>query len=711
MLSPEFSGLLRQYFSFKTMVLFGLLLVIGTSPLSSQPFQMDIPSKIIVGDDINYPPYSFLDEDGNPTGFNIAIATRVAEVMGLEVEFRLGEWSSIREALQKGEIDAISGMFFSTSRNESYDFTIRHSISNGDIFSAKGKSIKDLNDLRGQTIVVQKADIIAEYLSQSDMNFTIVEVHNVDEALKLIEDGVYDHAGLLKLPGLYSIRKNNYRNIIHQGLVLLPNDYSMAVKKGNEDLLFTLNTGLHVLKLSDEYREIYDEWLGVYEEQSFWINIIRYKWFIFLGMSMLTGLIVISIMLNFLVKKKTRELQLLNKDLMEKNKLLAESKNKLHAQLVKINEQGEIIQFKQNFLANMSHEIRTPLNGILGMGEILSQTSLTTEQREYISTLKQSGENLMEIINQVLDYSKIEAGKLQLKKSTFALKELNQSIHNLFKSICHKKITFYSRMDRNLPRYVVADKNRILQILNNLISNAVKFTSEGEIKLEFQLDQQETDGVSIRVIVSDTGMGIPVDQQQKLFRPFTQIHEGNNRQVEGTGLGLSICKELAVLHGGDIGLTSTYGSGSTFWFTFVAETVDEQKYMQQNNASSPLHKDKKLRILLVEDKKVNQKVISLILTSVGHKIVIAENGQEALERYKDGEYDLILMDIQMPVMDGITATAQLKQTHNNLPPIIGLSANAFEGDREKYMNLGMDEYLTKPFKKEDFNEIVKRVLV
>jgi len=676
----------------------------------------NLPEKVIIGDDHDFPPYSFFDKNGQPSGFNIAIAKRVAELMGIEVEFRLGEWSSIRKALEDGEIDAVSGMFYSSERSERYSFTTRHSLSNGDIFTRQGFHVRSLTDLKGKTVVVQRGDIVAEYLFHQNLDLNLVEVESVQEVLRLVQDGTYDYAGVLKLPGLFSVKENDFYLLINQGLTFMSNDYSMAVKKGNEDLLYILNAGLYALKASDEYYHIHNEWLGFYEDKGFWDLVSTYKWLLIFVASFVGGLIFVSITLKYLVNKKTRELQSLylnlnsaHNELIDKNKLLAESQKTLEEQLLKINKQGEIIRFKQNFLANMSHEIRTPLNGIIGMGNILSQTALDNDQREYISILKQSGENLMEIINQVLDFSKIESGKMQLNKSSFVLADLDKSAHILFKSICHKEIDFSSSIDPQLPKYIHADKGRITQIINNLLSNAVKFTHEGEIKIWFLLDNETDDKLTLKVIVTDTGMGIQEEQQAKLFRPFSRIHESEYREIEGTGLGLSICRELAVMHGGATGLESTYGKGSKFWFTFVAQKVKEELAAVLESDQNPSFlKEADLRILLVEDKVVNQKVISLILSSAGHKLKIVENGLEALKAFDPDLFDLVLMDIQMPVMDGVTATKRLREMHPILPPIIGLSANAFEGDREKYMSMGMDEYITKPFQKEAFDAALKR---
>jgi PAS domain S-box-containing protein len=371
----------------------------------------------------------------------------------------------------------------------------------------------------------------------------------------------------------------------------------------------------------------------------------------------------------------------------------------------KIQLSEESLKFKQSFLANMSHEIRTPLTGIMGMAEILSKTKLDNEQADYLNTILISGDNLKEIINNVLDFSKIEAGKMQLKKKVFPLQNIYDTAESLFKSTCKKPLTFKSTIDPLLPELIKSDENRIKQIINNLISNAVKFTSVGEIHLLAQLNQRMpvTGLLEIKISVSDTGEGIPDYLQEMLFRPFSQVGNHDIRQFEGTGLGLSICKNLSVMLGGEIGVQSSLNNGSTFWFTFLAEEVCDRIDTEAITNGWPAVKNTvRLRILLAEDKLITQKVIKLQLSSLGHEVTIAENGQKALDVFEPQKFDLILMDIQMPVMDGITAVQTLKKMYDHLPPIIGLSANAFEGDREKYIKQGMDEYLTKPFVVDDF---------
>jgi two-component system, sensor histidine kinase ChiS len=370
-------------------------------------------------------------------------------------------------------------------------------------------------------------------------------------------------------------------------------------------------------------------------------------------------------------------------------------------------------EFKQNFLANMSHEIRTPLTGILGMVSLLNKLPLEETAKEYVEALKESGDTLRETINMILDISKIEAGKIELKESLFKLSDVFDQSIRLFETICSTDVELKTWIDPELPVYILSDHQRVNQIIKNFLSNAVKFTREGTITMNAWKGYNEnkkdiSDEIIVRIDLIDTGIGISFENQKKLFTPFYQAGESIERNVEGTGLGLAICKELATLMGGSVGVESEPGKGSKFWFTFKAKKGQQQTNLIPDSQVSAKPVNQSLHILLVEDKVVTQKVVSLMLSAMGNIVTIAKNGKEAIEKYTPNTFDLILMDIQMPEVDGITATKILREKFNVLPPIVGLSANAFEGDREKYMSMGLDEYITKPVKESDFRRILTR---
>lgn len=353
---------------------------------------------------------------------------------------------------------------------------------------------------------------------------------------------------------------------------------------------------------------------------------------------------------------------------------------------------------KQQFLANMSHEIRTPMTGIMGMTSLLMRTSLSPAQQEYVRNIKISSENLLNIINDVLDLSKIEAGKMELKPNRISFVELVDEIQEIFQHQAQSKgILFTTSIDPLIPVNIIVDDQRLKQVLNNLLSNAFKFTDEGEVSVTFGVEYKREKELMLSCMVKDTGMGIGIENQRQIFEKFTQIDTSLIRPFEGTGLGLAICRELTQLMGGEISVSSELDKGSTFSFTFKAQ------YDKSDNETSAAAKardfnDLKLNVLHVEDKLLNQKVVGFILFNAGCNVDFVKNGQEAIDIYQPGRYDIILMDIQMPVMDGISAYKELKRIHgSNLCPVIGLSANALEGDAQKYIAQGLDDYIVKPF--------------
>ena len=363
---------------------------------------------------------------------------------------------------------------------------------------------------------------------------------------------------------------------------------------------------------------------------------------------------------------------------------------------------------KQNFIANISHEMRTPMNGIIGMTDFLAETKLNSQQEEYVSTIKESAASLLNIINDVLNLSKIEQGKTKSKKEeTDIFKVINKSI-NLFKAQVHaKNLELTSDIEKGFPQFIKVDKQNLIQIINNLLSNAVKYTIKGTIKLELKKHSIHHNTLKAKCIISDTGIGISQEDKEKLFEPFTRIDDSFAKTTEGTGLGLTITKKLVELIGGKMNFESEINKGSAFCFTFLAE-LSEKKVTQTIDVRLPQIQKFKLNILLAEDKTINQKVAGMMLNNIGCTYDIAKNGKEVLELFPKNKYDIILMDIMMPEMDGIEAMNQLKEKYKNLPPIIGLSAHAMEGDAERFIEMGMDDYLEKPINKDKLAERLRK---
>ncbi len=370
---------------------------------------------------------------------------------------------------------------------------------------------------------------------------------------------------------------------------------------------------------------------------------------------------------------------------------------------------------KSEFLANMSHEMRTPMNSVIGMTSLLMETPLSTEQREYVEVVRASGTHLLSVINDILDYSKVESGALQLECRPFRIDQCVKEVFDLLSPLAKPKQIQLVCAFEEVPVAIRGDITRLRQILVNLVGNGIKFTSQGEVEVHVY-PHEDGDPPVLRFEVRDTGVGIPIGQEIGLFQAFTQGDSSTTRRFGGTGLGLAICRRLVELMGGTIGVRRNPDVGATFWFTLPAEAVDASlvpKPARPGGIDTSLGSRLPMRILLAEDNPINQKVGIRLLEKLGYHPDLAANGQEALDAVRRQSYDIVLMDMQMPVMDGLEASRGLVQEYETQtrPLLVAMTANILESDRQACRNAGMDDFLAKPVLLSDLHKLLERASV
>ncbi len=655
----------------------------------------------------DYPPFEFWNEDGEFQGVVKNYLDHFAQELGIEFEMvRTATWSENLRRLRNKQIDAVS--LITPASDRYYVKISKPYISYPALIIVHGYETRNLSlaDLSGKMVAVPDDYTAEGFLRQSYPEIKVVDVYGPMQGIELLSKREVDAFFEGRAVVSYLAEKANITNLRIAG----DSDFIYANGFGVRDDWEIL---AHIIsKVLDritpkQTKAFYADWVkpGLFQREPY---VKPWHWW-------LAGVVASVLLLGSLIVFGWNRQQAL---LIEQLDIARRKTEQANLRLDQSRRDAEAAsRAKSFFLANMSHEIRTPMNGVLGMCELLRTTKLAADQRQYLSFATSSAEYLLHLINDILDFSKVEAGKLELAAEAFSVDELLNDVVGLMRVQAKPKdLQLHVQRDAEVDDWYVGDPMRLRQILLNLVSNAIKFTEEGEISVRaLRADDgpasDTSDAHLLRFEVHDTGIGVAPEKLDHVFQAFEQADPSTTRRFGGTGLGLAICQKLAELMGGTTDVKSALGKGSVFSFTARLQPASKPTEASPDSMTHQITRSP-LRILLAEDGLVNQRVAIELLKKRGHQVDLAVNGKMALDLLAKQSYDVVLMDVQMPEMDGITAVKLLRQREQGgdreRQYVVAMTAHAMKGDRERFLNAGMDGYLIKPFKAAELYACVER---
>lgn len=665
--------------------------------------------KIKIAGDAFWPPYSFYDEIGEYIGIVPDLVNEVFKNSGLNLDYiKTNSWSDTIDLIKNKKLDLIDAISYSSSRAEYLNFSNKY-IGAEIVIIANNKEdnyINSFNNITDKNIASVKGySIIEEIKYDFPQIKTIKEFDTPLEGLKELSNSQIDYF-ILDIPSFeFYSKKYSLSNLKIVGPSGYNYKYGFGINKDNAVLVSIVNKLLDSVPI-EKKDEIYRKWIKIDYKQKIDYELI---WKI-----LTISIILLSVIFywNRKLKQEINEKEKIQKELeLERNNI-----SSLNEELKKAKDIAEnIAKQKSEFLANMSHEIRTPMNSVIGFTEILEKEIKNPLHKEYLDSIKKGGNSLLRIINDILDLSKIEAGKLEIRNESLNPVNMFLEIESIFHSkIISKNINFVLDIDKNIPKYIIIDGVRIRQILFNLIGNAIKFTQKGQIKLKVENIYKDNVKSKIDLLfsVEDTGIGIDEKNLESIFNAFEQANNNDVAKYGGTGLGLAICTKLVHMMNGEISVKSEKNKGSIF--TVILRDIPvssmQEEIVTQKLLTSNIEFEK-AQILVVDDVEENRKLVLASLKDFDIDIIMAQNGQEALDKLKNINVDLILMDLRMPVMDGYEAANIIKNSSKLKDiPLIALTASVMGKDLEKVSQFGFDGYLRKPVILDDLIEELAKYL-